>query len=133
MLDFETAKLSFVNLVSGLDSSDQLLFHKWLKDYVVTAEEEVLDSEIAEARINLQVTELGTRFFFTRQRVTPWAAVLNFTPFRRFSSFQSLRKVFTTQKYNRFSFFDDSQFQVSFKLFLSERPNFFYCRKLLAI
>ena len=68
MLDFETAKLSFVNLVSGLDSSDQLLFHKWLKDHLVTAEEEVLDSEIAEARINLQVTELGTRFFYTPTR-----------------------------------------------------------------
>jgi hypothetical protein len=57
-MDFETAKLSFVNLVSGLDSNGQKLFHDWLKDYVNTAADDVLDSEIAEARINLQVTAL---------------------------------------------------------------------------
>jgi hypothetical protein len=54
-MNFETAKLSFVNLVSGLAEKDRCLFHSWLKDYAETAEEDVLDSEIAEARIHMQV------------------------------------------------------------------------------
>jgi hypothetical protein len=41
--------------VSGLAEKDRCLFHSWLKDYVETAEEDVLDSEIAEARMHMQV------------------------------------------------------------------------------
>ena len=57
MMDFETAKLSFVSLVSRLGSQEaQNRFHSWLKDYVSTAADQFLDSEVIEARINIQVT-----------------------------------------------------------------------------